>query len=165
MLRSANVCIEPHRNMPNREGTRMRTMSSLGIFVVAVLLIVGLATGQAKQITREPIQTSNAASGAEMYKQYCAACHGKDGKGDGPAASELKTAPADLTTLARRNGGTFPAEHVMEVLRNGVKAPAHGTSDMPTWGPLFQAVSSHDQAIVSMRISNLTKYVKSLQEK
>jgi mono/diheme cytochrome c family protein len=143
----------------------MRIISSLGYFVVATLLIGGLATGQEKQIKREPIQNSNAASGADMFKQYCAACHGKDGKGDGPAASELKTVPADLTTLAKRNGGTFPAAHVMDVLRNGVKAPAHGTSEMPTWGPLFQTVSSHDQAIVNMRISNLTNYLKSLQVK
>lgn len=142
-----------------------RTVCSLGISLAGVLLIVGLATGQEKEINREPIRTSNASSGAEMFKQYCAACHGKDGKGDGPAASDLKTAPADLTTLAKRNGGTFPADHVMEVLRNGVKAPAHGTSEMPTWGPLFQTISSRDQAIVNMRISNLTNYVKSLQEK
>ncbi|MFZ3330772.1 MAG: hypothetical protein WA197_09085 [Candidatus Acidiferrales bacterium] len=79
--------------------------------------------------------------------------------------SELKTAPADLTILAKRNGGKFPADHVMHVLRNGVKAPAQGTSDMPTWGPLFQRVSSHDQSIVNTRISNLTNYVRSLQEK
>ena len=142
-----------------------RTICSLAISFVTVLLIVGLTTAQEKQIKRAPIQSSNASSGAEMYKQYCAACHGKDGKGDGPAASELKTAPADLATLAKRNGGTFPTAHVMDVLRNGVKAPAHGTSDMPTWGPLFQTVSSHDQAIVNMRISNLTNYLKSLQDK
>ena len=150
---------------PNTEDMIVKTIWSLGYFTVAVLLVVGLATGHEKQIKREPIQTSNASSGGDMFKQYCAACHGKDGKGDGPAASELKTAPADLTTLAKRNGGTFPTAHVMDVLRNGVKAHAHGTSDMPTWGPLFQTVSSHDQGIVNMRISNLTSYLKSLQVK
>jgi mono/diheme cytochrome c family protein len=142
-----------------------RAICSLGTMFLAVFLIAGLAIGQEKQIKKEPIQPSNATSGAEMFKQYCAVCHGKDGKGDGPAASDLKTAPADLTTLAKRNGGKFPADHVMNVLRNGVKAPAHGTSVMPTWGPLFRAVSSQDQAIVNMRISNLTNYLKSLQEK
>jgi mono/diheme cytochrome c family protein len=130
-----------------------------------MVLLIGAASAQEKQVKKEPIQTSNAASGAEMFKQYCAACHGKDGKGDGPAAASLKAQPADLTTLAKRNGGKFPADHVAAVLRNGVNTPAHGTADMPTWGPLFSSVSSHDTSIVNMRISNLTNYIKSIQEK
>jgi mono/diheme cytochrome c family protein len=143
----------------------LRAMCRFGTLCVAVLLIAGVASAQDKQVKKEPIKTSNPSSGAEMYKQYCAVCHGKTGKGDGPAAADLKTAPADLSALAKKNDGKFPADHVASVLRNGVKAPAHGTSDMPTWGPLFQSVSSKDDAIVNMRITNLTNYLKSLQEK
>jgi mono/diheme cytochrome c family protein len=142
-----------------------RAICTLGTLFAAVLLSAGLARAQEKPVKKEPIQASNPSSGAEMFKQYCAVCHGKDGKGDGPAAADLKTAPADLTALAKKNGGTFPTDHVSNVLRNGVKAPAHGTSDMPTWGPLFRSVSGKDTAIVNMRITNLTNYIKSLQEK
>jgi len=142
-----------------------RAMCRFGTLCVAVLLIAGVASAQDKQVKKEPIKASNPSSGAEMYKQYCAVCHGKTGKGDGPAAADLKTAPADLTSLAKKNEGKFPADHVASVLRNGTKAPAHGTSEMPTWGPLFQSVSSKDDAIVNMRITNLTNYLKSLQEK
>lgn len=39
------------------------------------------------------------ASGREMFLPYGASCHGKEAKGDGPAASVLKVAPADLTGL------------------------------------------------------------------
>ena len=99
-----------------------------------------------------------------MYKQYCAVCHGKTGKGDGPAAADLKTAPADLTALAKKNDGKFPPI-TLPACCAMVKAPAHGTSDVPTWGPLFPSVSSKDDAIVNMRITNLTNYLKSLQEK
>jgi mono/diheme cytochrome c family protein len=142
-----------------------RAIHCLGSLFVAVLLIAGLASAQDKEVKKVPVQPSNAASGAEMYKQYCAVCHGKDGKGNGPAASELKVAPPDLTTLAKRNGGKFPTDHVMNVLRNGVKAPAHGTADMPTWGPLFSTVSGQDAGIVNLRISNVTNHLKTLQEK
>jgi len=136
-----------------------------GTLVAGLLLAASFATAQDQEVKKEPIKGSNPASGAQMYKQYCAVCHGTSGKGDGPAAEDLKTKPADLTQLAKKNGGKFPQDHVAEVLRNGVKAPAHGTAEMPTWGPLFSSVSSKDEAIVNMRIANVTAYVKSLQEK
>jgi mono/diheme cytochrome c family protein len=118
-----------------------------------------------KTIKRAPIEQTSPASGEEMFKAYCAVCHGKDAKGGGPAASELKTAPPDLTSLAKRHDGKFPADHVANVLRNGVKAPAHGSSDMPVWGPLFSAVSGGDATLVTLRISNLVHYIESLQTK
>ena len=142
-----------------------RGICRLATLFAAVLLIAGQASAQDKEVKKVPVQPSNAASGAEMYKQYCAVCHGKDGKGTGPAASELKTAPPDLTTLAKRNGGKYPTDHVINVLRSGAKAPAHGTSEMPTWGPLLSSVSGQDAVIVNLRISNLTNYLKTLQEK
>ena len=99
-----------------------------------------------------------------MFNQYCAVCHGPTGKGDGPAAAALKQPPPDLATLAKRHGGKFPDDYVTNVLRNGVKAPAHGDAEMPVWGPLFSSMDQND-AIVSLRIANLTKYIKTLQAK
>ena len=66
---------------------------------------------------------------------------------NGPAASALKVAPANLTQLAKNNGGKFPADRVAQVLRAG-KSPAHGSSDMPVWGPLFSKISNPQDAIV-----------------
>ncbi|HET7150296.1 MAG TPA: cytochrome c [Candidatus Acidoferrum sp.] len=136
--------------------------------VTALLLVAGgLAQAQEKEKTvkRAPIQNTSPASGAEMFKSYCAPCHGKDGKGAGPATEDLKSTPPDLTTLAKRHDGKFPSEYVHNVLRNGVKAPAHGSSDMPVWGPLFASVSGHDDTMVTMRINNLVRYLESLQVK
>jgi mono/diheme cytochrome c family protein len=118
-------------------------------------------------VTKAPVQHTSAGSGKEMYDSYCAACHGKDGKGDGPAAAALKVPPADLSQLAKNNGGKFPADHVASVLRFGVEAPAHGSKDMPTWGTLFSSVDnvSASDAMVQLRIHNLTKYIESLQAK
>jgi mono/diheme cytochrome c family protein len=137
------------------------------LFVAVVLSSVafGLAQEKEKTVKKAPIQDVNPASGEEMFKSYCAACHGKDAKGAGPATVDLKSTPPDLTTLAKRHDGKFPADYVSNVLRNGVKAPAHGSSDMPVWGPLFAAVSGHDETLVGMRISNLVHYIESVQVK
>ena len=123
----------------------------------------GVAQEKEKTVKKAPIENVTLASAEETFKSYCAACHGKDAKGAGPATVDLKSTPPDLTTLAKRHDGKFPADYVSNVLRNGVKAPAHGSSDMPVWGPLFAAVDGHDEALVNMRISNLVHYLESLQ--
>jgi mono/diheme cytochrome c family protein len=129
-----------------------------------VTFLAASSFAQSSQVKKEPIQMTSASSGSEMFNSYCAPCHGKDAKGNGPAASSLKNPPADLTQLARKNSGKFPADHVANVLRSGV-AGAHGSADMPVWGPLFSSVSGHDEAIVQMRISNLIHYLESVQAK
>lgn len=142
-----------------------------GAVVLCALLLSSLsvALGQQSQtqIKKVPIQKTSPASGAEMFKQYCAACHGPNGKGDGPAASALKIPPPDLTLLAKRNGGKFPETHVVAILQNGVQeSKAHGSKDMPIWGPLFGSITSEntvDAPAVKLRISNLTEYLKSMQ--
>ncbi len=125
-------------------------------------------TAQEKVIKKVPITHTSAASGEEMYTSYCAACHGKAGKGDGPAASALKTPPPDLTVLAKNNNGKFPSDHVAAVLRFGTPTPAHGAKDMPIWGSLFSSLHARtagSDALVQMRIANVTTYIESLQAK
>jgi mono/diheme cytochrome c family protein len=137
-------------------------------FILAAFLVLAAvpdhAQSQPQEIKRAPIQTTSASSGSEMFHSYCAPCHAKDAKGNGPAAASLKNPPANLTQLAKKNGGKFPSDHVANVLRSGV-AGAHGSSDMPVWGPLFSQVSGRDEALVQMRIANLVRYLESIQEK
>ena len=76
----------------------------------------------------------------------------------------MKQTPANLTTLAQRHGGKFPDDYVANVLLNGAKPPAHGDAEMPVWGPLFSAMDQ-SQAMVDLRIANLTEYVRSIQAK
>jgi len=134
--------------------------------LLPALLAFSAAPGNAqkKEVKKQPVKMTSAASGGEMFASYCAPCHGRSGKGDGPAASALKVPPANLTELAKKNNGKFPADHVATELRSGV-AGAHGSTDMPVWGPLFSKVSSNDDAIVQMRIANLIHYLESLQVK
>jgi mono/diheme cytochrome c family protein len=104
--------------------------------------------------------------GRGLFEMYCATCHGMDAKGKGPAAPALKARPADLTTIARRNGGTFPKARIETVVTVGDPGavPAHGSRAMPIWGPIFRAVDPSDAAIRT-RILNIVEYVESLQVK
>ncbi len=117
------------------------------------------------QVKHAPAAQTSAASGKEMFNSYCASCHGTDARGNGPAAAALKSAPADLTQLAKINGGQFPAERVMSILTGQATVTAHGNRDMPVWGPVFWRMSQGHPAEVQQRVTNLTKYVESLQAK
>jgi mono/diheme cytochrome c family protein len=139
------------------------------VLLTALLLLsttVAMAQEANKTVKKTPAPLTSAASGVEMFNTYCAVCHGKDGKGDGPAASEFKIPPANLTLLSVNNNGKFPADHVAETVRTGPRdAKAHGSRDMPVWGTVFSAMSRGDTAQVELRIHNLTTYVESLQAK
>jgi len=148
------------------------------ICVVAILMLVSslcviaqtapsAAAPQAAkpEIKHVPAGYSDPTSGKDMYNQYCASCHGLDGKGDGPAAPALKIRATNLTTLAVKNGGTFPAAHVAAVIQGDSMTPAHGSKDMPVWGPIFMSIGGHSQAQVQLRIRNLTNYLESMQAK
>ena len=135
----------------------------LGAF--AVMLLASFAVAQQKEIKHVPVKPTSAASGEQMYQTYCAVCHGKDGKGSGPAADALKTAPTDLTHLALNNGGKYPGEKVSNTIRGDQNIPAHGTKDMPIWGNVFWHMSQGHQSEVQLRIANLDRYIESLQAK
>jgi len=119
-------------------------------------------------VKHAPITNTSLASGKEMFNAYCAVCHGKDGKGNGPAVAALKTPPPDLTTLAQSHGGKYPTTHVQSVIKFGAESfPAHGTKEMPMWGPAFGSLSGDnaDAPEVFLRINNLTHYIETLQVK
>ena len=104
-------------------------------------------------------------SGAEMYREHCASCHGKDGKGDGPASDALKVRPPDLTILAKRKGGKFPAGDVYQVIKWGGGIVGHGSKEMPVWGKAFMAASGRNEAKADQRIKDLVRYLESIQVK
>jgi mono/diheme cytochrome c family protein len=142
------------------------------ISLIAILaMIATLAVAQqappqgAPSVRHVPINNTPSNSGKDMYNSYCAVCHGKDGKGSGPAATAMKTPPSNLTLLAKNNGGKYPASHVAAVIRGQAANPSHGSEDMPVWGPLFSSISQGHETQVQQRISNLVTYVDGLQAK
>jgi len=143
----------------------MRTYltSAVALFVAgtAVLVAVPQTTGP-----RNPPLVIRSLAGHDLFAFYCATCHGRKGTGDGPVAAALKSPPSDLTLLARRNGGTFPRQRVEAFVTNDrdILAPAHGSADMPVWGPIFRGLDRSD-ALVKVRIANVVTYIESIQVK
>ena len=124
--------------------------------IVVVSAAVGL--GATATVQRE--------SGVALYGSYCASCHGKEAKGDGPIASNLRTAPADLTLIAKRNHGKFDGEKVRAAIDGRGPKQVHGGSDMPVWGDAFKrAGDNYSEAAVKERIDALVEYLADIQEK
>jgi mono/diheme cytochrome c family protein len=121
-------------------------------------LAAAQSTSPLKYVPPEKIPPSN---GGQMFRAYCAVCHGMDGRGGGPAAPSLKKQPADLTQLSRKNQGKFPVFRVANVIQGYGFGGAHGSRDMPVWGVVFRTLG--DESTVKLRVDNLTAYIDSLQ--
>jgi mono/diheme cytochrome c family protein len=133
------------------------------VLAATVLLGVRPFTGEAQTGPPRPPLVIESVAGRDNFERYCASCHGLQGRGDGPVAAALSTRPADLTSLARRNGGAFPRERVVEyVAGTGRGVAAHGSNDMPVWGPIFHGLDPSDTR-VGQRIDNVVRFIESLQ--
>ena len=138
-----------------------RARSAVECVLVAFFGISIAAAAQTRG-TQAPSVLIESLAGRDSFELYCAACHGDGGRGDGPVATALRTRPADLTLLARRNNGAFPRDRVRDFITGTARPPAaHGTTDMPVWGPMFQAFESDVR--VRERIANLVAYIETLQ--
>lgn len=147
-------------------------MSKVAISVFLLLLGVGAAgflnldtTGAAQQDIPVQLPPTYVPSGRQMFKEHCAACHSEDGRGRGPIAPLFRALIPDLTTLAKRHGGTFPETYVSTVLLFGPGSRAHGSIEMPVWGPIFRELDHYNEAAVRQRIKNLCEYLESIQDK
>jgi mono/diheme cytochrome c family protein len=133
--------------------------------VLAGLLSLVLAQPGAAQRAKEEHPSFLLASpyGIDNFHAYCSPCHGRDGTGRGPVASALKTAPPDLTTISARNHNVFPRGTIRDIIANGSPdIPAHGSRQMPVWGPAFRALDSSDRA-ADQRLANIVEYLSSIQ--
>jgi mono/diheme cytochrome c family protein len=143
-------------------------MWSMKLRHLVLVLAAGGAVAASAQTTgpQIPPLAIRSVAGRDLFEFYCATCHGRDGKGRGPAAAALKIPPPDLTRLAVRNGGTFPRQRVEAFVTNGgsVLTPPHGSSDMPVWGPVFRSLDPSD-TMVKIRIANVVEYIGSIQAK
>jgi mono/diheme cytochrome c family protein len=144
----------------------MSSYRVIGLILISIAGTISLPGQTAKpNIKHTTAPQTSAASGKQMFVAYCASCHGTDTKGDGPAAAALNSKPADLTMLAKNNGGKFPSDRVMSILRGEATVTAHGNRDMPVWGPVFWKMSQGHPAELQQRVTNLTRYLESLQAK
>ena len=137
----------------------MRTKFFLGVLLFAIPVFAQDQPPKTETALIHSIQ------GPALYKAYCAACHGNDGKGGGPMAQSLKVRPTDLTHISSRNGGKFPLAKIEHVISGEQEVPAgHGTREMPLWGPIFSQIA-WDQDLGRVRIDNLARYIREMQVK
>jgi|SRR5271166_2456200 len=110
-----------------------------------------------------PVTNVSPVDGKQMFLSYCSPCHGRDGRGGGPLASDLQSQPADLTRIARNNAGRFPESQVVSVLESGAASSGKHASQMPAWGPVFARISHLSPNDRDLRILNLIRYLESIQ--
>ena len=133
------------------------------------LLVAGIVCGAAraqeppKTVKKVPVHSTQAISGKDLYREFCAVCHGMAAKGDGPAAGALKTPPPDLTRISAQNGGKFPETKVQHIINGEADVLSHGSQDMPVWGNIFRHMGASD--LGSVRVYNLVKYLEEIQAK
>jgi mono/diheme cytochrome c family protein len=135
----------------------------LPVLAAAILVVLGYA--QSNTNGTIAVNKTTATSGMQMYINYCASCHGVDGRGNGPAAAALRIPPTDLTVLSKNNHGVFPETHIVTVLQYGAEFPSHGSAEMPVWGPIFGKMDTVNPQVKQLRISNLIRYLTTLQIK
>lgn len=151
------------------------------IAVVAVLTLSGAAFAQnppeapqkpstppaAAEAVKKAVgpDLGEAAAGEVIYMRYCAACHGRSLKGDGPVAPGLVKKPIDLSVLARKNGGVFPWDKVLAGIDGRQSTRMHGTPDMPVWGEIFSITSGTDAPTAESAVKRIAHYVWANQAK
>jgi mono/diheme cytochrome c family protein len=146
----------------------MIAWSSRG-FVTFILLSVGLLWVTPAPVGAQTSAEQEVASGGKpAFEQYCATCHGRDGKGGGVASNLLTIKPADLTAISKKNNGTFPFWHVYSTIDGREDVKGHGSREMPIWGAEFRAQAGSSpvaQSQVRGRILELVYYLQSIQAK
>lgn len=150
-----------------RRGKRIaRHYTSIVGLMVGLMALIVLSIGTNSVLAQDK---KVAARGQFHYQRYCAVCHGEQGTGNGPVAQFLKTAPANLTQISKKNQGTFPFWRVYRTIEGSEVVAGHGTREMPIWGEELRSgetkAPAHVQEdLVAGRIWQIIVYLHSLQE-
>lgn len=136
----------------------LRFATQVRVWSLCALLLPAAARAQ---------ESAAAQMGHNLYEQHCQLCHGLRGQGDGPFASELRVAPADLTTIALRRNGVFPETQIREIIDGRRRVRGHGPDSMPIWGNVFGRsgpAGSEMEQVTRDRVNALVQYLKSIQK-
>jgi mono/diheme cytochrome c family protein len=129
-----------------------------------LLFVCGAMQAQQPVVKQVAPKATASVAGKDLFHQYCAVCHGPDGKGGGPAAPAMKSHPTDLTQISRNNGGKFPEDKILQVLQGDTAVTAHGNQAMPVWGAVFSNMSSN-LVMTQSRMHGLVQYIGEMQTK
>jgi mono/diheme cytochrome c family protein len=137
-----------------------RKMKILARFLMPATLLCALPLAA-------PAEELSSYTAPQLFQRFCASCHGREGKGDGPVAPFFKLAPPDLTGLSRRNGGTFPTERVHRIVDGREVVNPHGARQMPVWGlelAMAAGDTSQGRQQAEKSIAMLVDYLKTIQK-
>jgi nucleotide-binding universal stress UspA family protein/mono/diheme cytochrome c family protein len=170
VVRTAPCPVLTVREPRVREARTVKKTSFAGL-MAASIVVAGLTvatvgvTSASAQTPTEPAQTyQQSTPGAEVFRTYCATCHGTSARGDGPLASSMRRKPANLTEIAKRNGGLFPTDLVFRTIDGQQPVRGHGGPDMPVWGDAFsKSREAGDKERVKAVIDSLVGYLESIQ--
>jgi nucleotide-binding universal stress UspA family protein/mono/diheme cytochrome c family protein len=161
VVRTAACPVLTVREPRERELTK-RQYAKLAVGATALFAALLLAPAMAA--AQEPTTMKQSVPGAEFYRTYCAACHGDSARGDGPLAASMQRKPANLTEIAKRNGGQFPSDLVFRTIDGSQPVRGHGGPDMPAWGEaLMRSREAGDADRVKTVIQSLVDYLESMQ--
>lgn len=149
----------------------MKVIHCLEVVVGVVLgaaLVTGCAGGQGVSSTSvAPPQDRHAVErGQRQFRASCAGCHGADAQGNGPIAPLLTVAVPDLTRIASRHGGVFPADDIFRIVDGQADLSAHGPRHMPVWGYEFFGDAPDDEQAhrqATAKIERVVSYLRSIQ--
>jgi len=132
----------------------------LAIIVAMILLVLASVSAHA--------QDFSSYTGVQLYKRFCASCHGEYARGDGTVAKSFKIEVRDLTRIAHRHGGVFPTEQIRKIIDGRTTLPPHGSREMPVWGFEFyrenqDAGYPDPQRRTDDLIARLTEYLRTIQ--
>jgi len=137
-------------------------MSKRSLFICATFAV---AMGAGSLFASDANQKISPGDGKAMYASYCAPCHGANGKGNKSVPSSAMRTPPDLTTLSQNNHGVYPAERVIGVIGHGTSTSGHDQTGMPVWAIKLATIDQNNKLDTPLRISNLSKYLETLQSK
>ncbi|MFL6275938.1 MAG: c-type cytochrome [Blastocatellia bacterium] len=140
---------------------KRRLLTIASMLAVATLFVWAMPGSTAMAQKSQAAPSGYAAKGKKLFTQYCASCHGTDGRGQGPVAMALKGTPPDLTML-QAPGEKFPFYQVQTKIDGEKVTTAHGTSRMPVWGTVLRRTQGELQK--EAEIYALVRYIAAIQQ-
>lgn len=143
----------------------MHRQKPCSMLLLCLVLLPAVLLPAAQKQDKTTSSARNTVEGAKIFQYHCAACHGVDGRGHGPASVPLKHPVPDLTLISQRSAGRFPYQRVKGIIEgNEPGLLARGDREMPNWGPIFHQVES-DQDWGEVRLDAITRHMESIQQK
>lgn len=90
-------------------GKKRVLLLAVGLSAIACACSSGGTTAYSLEDFEYPLQSTDVATGQEVYTEYCEGCHPGGEKGDGPKITGLELSPAKTRWQVRAGGKDMPA--------------------------------------------------------